>query len=109
MRTKTTALEAVMAARNEDVRDVKSLDYFSFVYNGIEVSYHGRYYGYASPIGSGYHDEEFGARTFEEMLDCKLDLTGKTVREMLSELNASDVSIDQSDFRRECCQSGSKG
>ena len=46
------------------------------------------------------NDEEFGAWTFEEMLDCKLDLTGKTIREMLSELNAADISIDQSDFCR---------
>ena len=100
MKTNTTALEAVLTARDEDVRNVKSLDFFSFVYNGIEIAYHGRYYGYASPVGSGYHDEEFGAWTFEEMLDCKLDLTGKTIREMLSELNAADISIDQSDFRR---------
>lgn len=78
MKTNTTALEAVLTARDEDVRDVKSLDFFSFVYNGIEVAYHGRHYGYASPVGSGYHDEEFGAWTFEEMLDCKLDLTGRT-------------------------------
>lgn len=34
------------------------------------------------------------------MLDCKIDLTGKTVREMLVELNAADVSIDQSDMKR---------
>ncbi|MBQ9725938.1 MAG: hypothetical protein IJV65_00345 [Kiritimatiellae bacterium] len=101
MKPNTTALDAVLTARDEDIRDVKSLDFFSFAYNGIEVSYHGRYYGYASPVGSGYHDEEFGAYTFDEMLDCRIGQTGKTIREMLSELSAADVSIDQSDFRRE--------
>lgn len=109
MKTNTTALDAVLTARNEDIGDVKSLNFFWFVYNNVEVAYLGRFFGHAHPVTDEDDEEEFGAWTFEEMLDCKLDLTGKTVREMLFELNAADVSIEQSDFRRECCQSGSKG
>ena len=109
MKTNTTALDAVLTARNEDESNIKSLNFFWFVYNNVEVAYLGRFFGHAHPVTDEDDEEEFGAWTFEEMLDCKLDLTGKTIREMLSELNAADVSIDQSDFRRECCQSGGKG
>ncbi len=100
MNTTNSALDAVMAAHREDIKNVKSLNFFWFVYNGIEVAYLGRHFGHAHPADDENDEEEFGAWTFEEMLDCKLDLTGKTIREMLAALNAADVSIDQSDMQR---------
>ena len=101
MKTTRTALDALLRARREDVENIKSLDYFSFSSNGIEIDYHGRYFGYFKRQDAKHYEGEFGASTFEEMLDCKIDLTGKTIREMLSNLNAADISIDQSDFRQE--------
>ena len=94
-----TALEAVLAAKHEDESDIKSLNFFWFVYNNVEVVYLGRFFGHTHPMNDENDEEEFGAWTFEEMLECKLDLTGKTISEMLSELDAVNVSIDQSDFR----------
>ena len=100
MKTTNTALDALLQARREDVGDIKSLDFFSFSSHGIDVDYHGRYFGYFKRHDAKHYEGEFGASSFDGMLDCRIDLTGKTVREMLSELDAADISIDQSDFRR---------
>ncbi len=98
MKTHRTALDAVLAAWDEDRRKIKSLDYFSFRYGGIEVSFNGLYYGYARHAGAGHDEEEFGAWSFGEFLDCRPELTGKTLREMLAGLDAAEVELIQSDF-----------
>lgn len=98
VKTSCTALDVVLTAWDEDRRHIKSLDFFSFRYGEIEVSFNGQYYGYARHAGAGHDEEEFGAWSFGELLDCRPDLTGKTLREMLSGLDASELELIQSDF-----------
>lgn len=87
------AFEVIRAAIDLEEHGKKHLTFFKFTFNGIEVEYWGRHYGYAChPDG---HDEyEFGGDTFDEMLADVIPQTGKSIREMLSALPDDAVEVE---------------
>ena len=69
---------------------------FAFKYGGFELDYMGRYYAYVYE-GSSSNVEteaEYGWSDYEEMLNGVIHETGRTVRQMLSEIADHDLEIE---------------
>ena len=91
-----SALEKLLAAIDDDNERRRYFVSFVFRYGGFEVDYMGRYYAYVyegSSANTATGDECCWG-SYEEMLDSRISQTGKTVREMLSEIPAHDLEIE---------------
>jgi len=90
-----TALEKLNAAIADDVSGSRYFQSFSFVYDGFEFEYMGRFYAYVHPLGnpSARASDEYCWDDYSEMLSAQIDQTGKTVSEMLSELPDHDLEM----------------
>lgn len=75
--------------------------FFTFRYGNFQFDYMGRYYAYVYEGSSDNTDseDEYGWSNFDEMLDANIMQTGKTVREMLSELPESELEITYDNIR----------
>ena len=88
-----TALDIVLAAIDVDLREKKLLERFSFVFEGREVEYQGRYYGYIYAPDGG-EESEWGGDSFREMLSDVVSSTEKALWQMLDELPPDAVTVE---------------
>ena len=90
-----SALDKLLAAI-ADERNGRYFVSFSFRHSGFEFDYMGRYYAYVYE-GDFTHTEtedEYGWKNYDDMLASVISQTGKTVRDMLSELPAQELEIE---------------
>ncbi|MCQ2380043.1 MAG: hypothetical protein MJ025_03870 [Victivallaceae bacterium] len=88
-----SALQVLFEAIEKDKAQTEFITDFSFVYDGIEIQYYGRYYGYASRPGKT-EEYEFAGDDYDSMLDCVIPFTGKSIRVMMEELDEKDLQLN---------------
>ncbi len=91
-----TALDKLLCAIEDDKANHRWLLTFAFRYGGYEIDYSGRYYGYVyeRSCANTATEDEYGWKGFDDMLDSVIRQTGKTMRQMLSELPEHDLEIE---------------
>lgn len=91
-----TALEKLESAIADDLAGTRGLESFMFQFAGYLFDYQGRFYAYVSPIDKPQYArfmDEYCWSDYNEMLCAKITQTGKTVRQMLTELPEHDLEI----------------
>ena len=94
-----TALEKLLGAIEDDKSGHRSLLTFAFRFGGYEIDYSGRYYGYVyeGSCANTETEDEYGWKGYGDMLDTIIRQTGRTMRQMLSELPEHDLEIEFDD------------
>lgn len=87
-----TALSVLLDAIEQERKGISYIDFFSFRYQNVEFSYLGRYYAFVH-IDNRSGSDEYEGSNYDELIDCVIAPTGKTVRQILSELTELDLEI----------------
>ncbi len=91
-----TALDKLLCAKDDDKANRQWILTFAFRYGGYEIDYSGRYYGfvYEGNCDNTETEDEYGWKSYDDMLDSPIRQTGRTMRQMLGELPEQDLEID---------------
>lgn len=88
-----TGLQKIMNAWKVEKETGRSIECFLFKINGITFDYAGRFFAFVYDDAKTF-SVNYDYDSFETMLDTVVKETGKTPKQMLKELNETDVFLD---------------